>query len=108
MSTIPERIQAALDDKGISWSKAATSIGLSAQAATKWKKGQIGKDTLQDLAKFLDVSYGWLATGEGEMATPLRENQINDNDTQEMGFWDSDTPLYDDEFEVSFYSTSHR
>ena len=69
MSTIPERIQAALDDKGISWSKAATSIGLSAQAATKWKKGQIGKETLQDLAKFLDVSYGWLATGEGEMTS---------------------------------------
>lgn len=69
MSTIPERIQAALDDKGISWSKAATSIGLSAQAATKWKKGQIGKETLQDLAKFLDVGYGWLATGEGEMTS---------------------------------------
>lgn len=66
MSTIPERIQAALDDKGISWSKAATSIGLSAQAATKWKKGQIGKETLQDLARFLGVNYGWLATGEGE------------------------------------------
>lgn len=67
MSTIPERIQLALDKKGISWSKAATSIGLSAQAATKWKKGQIGKETLQDLAELLKVNYGWLATGEGDM-----------------------------------------
>lgn len=68
-STLPKRIQFALEQKNLSWSKAATSIGLSAQAATKWKKGQIGKETLQDLAKFLEVDYSWLATGEGKMAS---------------------------------------
>lgn len=67
MSTLPQRIQIALDYAGISWSKAATNIGLSAQAATKWKKGQIGKDTLKKLSDALKVQYLWLATGEGEM-----------------------------------------
>lgn len=103
MSTLPQRIQIALDYAGISWSKAATNIGLSAQAATKWKKGQIGKDTLKKLSDALKVQYLWLATGEGEMAAPLRENQINESDTQQMGFWDSETPLQDGEFEASFY-----
>lgn len=62
---LAERIQLALDLKGISWSKAATNVGLTAQAATKWKKGQIGRETLQNLATLLNVDYGWLATGNG-------------------------------------------
>lgn len=69
MSTLAARIQDALDHSGISWSKAATSIGLSAQAATKWKRGQISKETLKDLSQFLNVDYTWLATGEGDMTT---------------------------------------
>lgn len=64
---LAKRIQTALNRAGISWSKAATTIGLSAQAATKWKKGQISRDTLQELANLLGVHYTWLATGEGEM-----------------------------------------
>lgn len=77
MSTIPERIQLALDKRGLSWSKSATSIGLSAQAATKWKKGQIGKETLQDLAELLKVNYGWLATGQGEMTAKAKQQFDN-------------------------------
>lgn len=100
MPTIPERIQAALDHKGVSWSKAATSIGLSAQAATKWKKGQIGKETLEDLAKFLGVSYAWLATGEGHMhqITPEKINGYS-----KVEDWDSSTPLGKDEVEIPYY-----
>ena len=119
MSTIPERIQIALDHKSVSWSKAATSIGLSAQAATKWKKGQIGKETLQDLAEFLGVSASWLDYGEGEITNngiSVVGNNTN-NGTQigqafhsnissnfeQISDWDSSTPLDDAEVEVLFY-----
>lgn len=51
MSTIPERIQVALDRKGMSWSKSATSIGLSAQAAVNELSAylQIPKIVRQDI-----------------------------------------------------------
>lgn len=64
MSTMVERIQGALKAKKLSWSKAATSIGLSAQAPAKWKKGQISKETLDKLAALLEVDAGWLLNGK--------------------------------------------
>lgn len=64
MNTLVERLQKALDDKKLSWSKASTMIGLSPQAPSKWKKGQIGKETLEKLAELLDVDVGWLLTGK--------------------------------------------
>ncbi|KJV38128.1 hypothetical protein VH96_14365, partial [Acinetobacter indicus] len=64
MNTLVERLQKALDDKKLSWSKASTMIGLSPQAPSKWKKGQIGKDTLEKLAELLEVDVGWLLTGK--------------------------------------------
>lgn len=66
MTTLVERIQEALDAKKMSWSKAAVSIGLSPQAPAKWKKGQIGKETLDNLAKLLEVDVGWLLSGQSE------------------------------------------
>ena len=64
MNTLGERLQKALDDKKLSWSKASTMIGLSPQAPSKWKKGQIGKETLEKLAELLEVDVGWLLTGK--------------------------------------------
>ncbi|MDS7931873.1 LexA family transcriptional regulator [Acinetobacter sp. V102_4] len=64
MSTMVERIQAALKAKKLSWSKAATMIGLSPQAPSKWKKGQISKETLDKLAELLGVDAGWLLNGK--------------------------------------------
>ena len=64
MNTLVERLQKALDDKKLSWSKASTMIGLSPQAPSKWKKGQIGKETLEKLAELLEVDVGWLLTGK--------------------------------------------
>ncbi|MDT1908815.1 alkaline phosphatase, partial [Acinetobacter baumannii] len=45
-------------------SKAATMIGLTPQAPSKWKKGQIGKETLDKLAELLEVDAGWLLNGK--------------------------------------------
>ncbi|WP_068912688.1 LexA family protein [Acinetobacter sp. WCHAc010034] len=70
MNMIPsvvERIQKALDHANLSWSGSAVKIGLSAQAASKWKKGQISRENLTKLAKETGVSSGWLLDGEGEM-----------------------------------------
>lgn len=66
MTTLVDRIQEALNAKKMSWSKAAVSIGLSAQAPAKWKKGQIGKETLDKLAKLLEVDVGWLLSGQND------------------------------------------
>ncbi|TQR66836.1 helix-turn-helix domain-containing protein [Acinetobacter sp. RF14B] len=63
METIVDRLQKALSAKKLSWSKASTMIGLSPQAPSKWKKGQISKDTLEKLAGILEVDIGWLMTG---------------------------------------------
>lgn len=86
-----QRLQQALDAKGISWSKAATSIGLSAQASSKWKKGQISKESLELLANLLGVSVDWLLTGS------------NNVQVQTVDDWDSETPLESDEVEVVFF-----
>jgi phage repressor protein C with HTH and peptisase S24 domain len=64
MSTIVDRLQIALQDKKMSWSKASVAIGLSPQAPAKWKKGQISKDTVEKLATLLEVDVGWLLTGK--------------------------------------------
>lgn len=64
MTTLVERIQDALNSKKMSWSKASVSIGLSPQAPAKWKKGQIGRETLEKLAALLEVDAGWLLTGK--------------------------------------------
>lgn len=92
MSTLAARIQDALDRSGVSWSKAATSIGLSAQAATKWKRGQISKETLKDLSQFLNVDYTWLATGEGQMTAdniPQPSTQDYEPSTSTIEFMDT-------------------
>lgn len=65
METIADRLQQKLTDRKLSWSKAATLIGLSPQAPSKWKKGQISKETLEKLSELLGVNVGWLLTGEG-------------------------------------------
>lgn len=69
MSDLVARMKQALDKENLSWSASAVLIGKSAQAAAKWKKGQIGRDTLQDFAEATKVSYAWLETGEGQMLT---------------------------------------
>lgn len=80
MSTMVERIQTALKAKKISWSKAATSIGLSAQAPSKWKKGQISKENLEKLADLLGVDVGWLLTGNGDIEqVPNKTENLQEN-----------------------------
>ncbi|OOR85880.1 hypothetical protein B0181_11855 [Moraxella caviae] len=79
MSDLATRLeQAIFDHADLNWSKAATLLDLSPQAATKWKKGQISRSTLQRLADLTRVNYSWLATGEGEMTSKPSIGELQD------------------------------
>ncbi len=60
-----QRLREATKAAGYSLSGAAVAIGLSAQASQKWKKGQIGDDTLKAVAALTSHSYLWLRDGLG-------------------------------------------
>nr|WP_228714917.1 S24 family peptidase [Acinetobacter pullicarnis] len=79
MEPVAERIQLALDHAGLSWSGASVGIGLSAQAASKWKKGQIGRETLQKLSALTGVNSGWLLDGTGEMLVVGDKTKLDNN-----------------------------
>lgn len=79
MEPVAERIQLALDHAGLSWSGASVGIGLSAQAASKWKKGQIGRETLQKLSVLTGVNSGWLLDGTGEMLVVGDKTKLDNN-----------------------------
>lgn len=85
METIAARIQLALDNADIKWSAAAIKIGLSAQAASNWKKGKIGRDTVEKLAALLEVDAGWLLTGnspENHQLTDGKPSTLDNNVVQ--------------------------
>lgn len=104
MTTLAERLKLARSKAGLSQSKVAEAVGISQPTYQALESGKVQKTSyMMEIANALQVSPNWLATGQGEMNLPARENQINESDTQQMGFWDSETPLQDDEFEVSFY-----
>ena len=77
MISLIDRIQTALKHANMSWSGASIKLGLSAQAASKWKKGQIGRDTLKNLADLTGVSSGWLLDGTGDMYSGQSPNVDN-------------------------------
>ena len=80
--SLGKRIQEALDNTGIAWSAAALKIGLSAQAATNWKKGKIEKETLKKLATAIGVNADWLLDGTGnmsEISTKTSNKTTNNN-----------------------------
>ena len=107
MSNIVDRLQSALKNKKMSWSKASTSIGLSPQAPAKWKKGQISKETIEKLAILLGVDVGWLLSGNGDSGLPkfnsIDGQPINEVKAENIEFWDNETPVNEDEFEVPYY-----
>ncbi|ENX06542.1 XRE family transcriptional regulator [Acinetobacter courvalinii] len=74
MDLLVQRIKNALDHAGLSWSGAAVKMGYSAQAATNWKNGKIGRDTLKKLASLTGVNSGWLLDGSGVMLEPEKSN----------------------------------
>lgn len=72
MSDLIERLQLAIEQAGLNPSNVATKIGLTAQAAQKWKKGQISLDTLIKVIEVTKTDANWLLMGE-----QANQNQIN-------------------------------
>lgn len=106
MSDLVSRLQSALDFAGLSWSKASQDIGLSPQAPSKWKKGQISRESLEKLAVLTKVNLAWLATGQGEMTPQIPRPPLNPTALDgyaTIGDWSDETPLESDEVELTFY-----
>lgn len=101
MDSLVGRIQKALDHAGVAWSSAAVQIGLSAQAATNWKKGKIGKETLKKLAKLTGVNAGWLLDGNGSMLNTTEES-AEITDIEVITYEDGD-PIPDGYVAIDYY-----
>lgn len=99
MESIAERIQAALDYANLKWSAASLKLGLSAQAASNWKKGKIGKETLKELAALTGVSAGWLLDGSGSMIE-LADNPGNADAYRPVMAWEAPDDLDPDSFMI--------
>lgn len=111
METLAERIKYARERQGLSQQDIAKKAGISQPTYFKIENGLTLKPrNILDLAKALNVSVDWLATGQGEMTTAITprrfapsESQLDEDDYMVMEFWDNETPLGDDEFEVPYY-----
>lgn len=99
MESIAERIQAALDHANLKWSAASLKLGLSAQAASNWKKGKIGKETLKELAALTGVSAGWLLDGSGSMIE-LAENHESIEPYRPVMAWEAPDDLDPNSFMI--------
>ncbi|MCY6986751.1 hypothetical protein OYB56_01595, partial [Acinetobacter baumannii] len=97
--SIAERIQAALDYANLKWSAASLKLGLSAQAASNWKKGKIGKETLKELAALTGVSAGWLLDGSGSMIE-LADNPENADAYRPVMAWEAPDDLDPNSFMI--------
>lgn len=106
---LQDRLKTARKAKKLSQAEVAEHInGLSQSAYSQLESGKSRTTTkLIELASLFGVNTNWLATGQGEMViqTPRQpvQNDFDDADYMTMEFWDSETPLGDEEFEVSYY-----
>ena len=62
------RIRAAMDSSGRSQRQIALEVGVSAQAATKWRAmGHMDKSNIPAFCRACGISIEWFLTGEGQM-----------------------------------------
>ncbi|WP_432481638.1 LexA family transcriptional regulator [Moraxella sp. ZY200743] len=107
-SIIAKNLEFLMSKKGLNANGLQDKSGITQSTTSRILKGDTKNprdSVLQQYADFFGVGVADLRYKDlsNEMSLPIRENQINESDTQQMGFWDSETPLQDDEFEVSFY-----
>lgn len=102
MTEFKDRLKIARKNAKMTQAQLAKAIKVTQGSISDLESGRNKSSTnTAQIATILKVNPTWLATGQGEMLVP--ENQINEKEYKEMEFWDSDTPLYDDEFEANFY-----
>ncbi len=66
MHRMGERIEILRREKGMTQSALGEELGITAQAISKWERGQSFPDLsrLDDLAQILEVSVSYLLTGD--------------------------------------------
>lgn len=66
---IENRIEEARINKGLTQVQFAKLMGLTSNSINIWEKGKSlpSMSNLLKIAKILEVSFGWLGTGEGEV-----------------------------------------
>jgi phage repressor protein C with HTH and peptisase S24 domain len=69
MSTLGERIVQARKDVGLTQRQVGDHFGVTANAISLWEKDETAPSAarIEELAKLLNVTFTWLATGEGDM-----------------------------------------
>lgn len=102
MKTLAERIQSRMDELGLGQEALAKKAGISQTAVFKLVSGKtLQTRKIAELAKALNVSIEWLATGVGEkhILKPV-------SNAEWMGgfeLWDNETPLPPDEVALPFF-----
>lgn len=103
MSTVGERIFELRNAKGKKMSREllGEKIGVSKTAIKNWEDGENSPkvEFLEELAKYFNVSFHWLATGEGSME-PTILDKIRALDNVRVDYGDDDMggiriPIYD-------------
>ena len=104
---IKDRLKEARKKANKTQADIADAVKMSQPAYQALESGRNVKSSfLPEIAKYLGVDVYWLQTGEGSptVNSSNKNNSLLDNvKYDEIGFWDSNTPLADDEFEVPYF-----
>lgn len=109
MNTLADRIKALRIEKGINQSDLAKRMAVTRSAVSQWESGltkSMDGAKLVTMARILDVSSEWLATGKGDkMVAEKPVIKVESNAAWSGGIeeWDNETPLHDDEVELPFF-----
>lgn len=99
MTTVNQRVKKIREDKGLSQTHVAKKVGLTQPTLSAFENGNGSTTVLPQIAKVLGVSVDYLLTGK----EAIDGVKLSDVKTKDIEFWDSETPLGDDEFEVPYY-----
>ncbi len=102
MKTVNQRVKETREAKGLSQSYVAKKVGLTQPTLSAFENGTGNTTVLPQIANALGVSVDYLLTGR-ESLSKRDGQQMSDIAFKDVEFWDGDTPLNDDEFEVPYY-----
>ncbi len=96
MNTFRDRLVEAMHEKRVKQVQIKEAVGVSKGTVSNWVSGKTSPDgvSILKIAKFLNVSVDWLATGEGGM-NPLPQHSIEGIPTSEV-----QPPINNDEPEI--------
>lgn len=107
MSGITERIVKKATELGLNQTDIINGSGAGKSTVHKWFNhlNDPSAKYLDNLAKTLNTTTGWLLTGTGQERNIRPTDGIPLSEFKARGIteWDNDTPLEDDEFELPYY-----